>query len=170
MSVLCTLLFSPMESCAVTSQSPPWWQILVIGRHPTHTLWRIFVLVVACFVVFKFVLLPVRVEGGSMLPTYQDHRVNFINRLAYVRSEPKRGDVVGIQLAGHSVMFLKRIIAEPGETIGFHLGHAIVNGEVLDEPYIRLPCHWERAPVRLAPDEYFVVGDNRSMDIEDHTF
>jgi len=38
----------------------------------------------------------------------------------------------------------------------------------LDEPYVRFQCDWERPPVTLKPEQYFVVGDNRSMPIEDH--
>ena len=37
-------------------------------------------------------MLPIRVQGASMLPTYKDG-VNFINRLAYVSHQPRRGDL-----------------------------------------------------------------------------
>ena len=82
------------------------------------------------FVVFKFVLLPIRVEGGSMLPTYQDRSVNFVNRLAYLFHEPRRGDVVAIGLlAGEHVMYMKRVVGLPGETVAFHKGHLYINGQ-----------------------------------------
>ncbi len=148
---------------------PRWLLVALIGRNPRRTLWRILVLVVTCFVVFKFALLPIRVEGASMLPTYREHTVNFVNRLAYVFHEPRRGDVVAIRLAGPSIMFMKRIVGLPGETVAFHEGHAFINGQALDEPYVKFPCDWERPPVTLGPDQYFVVGDNRSMPKEDHT-
>ena len=79
---------------------PRWLQIVVIGRNPKVTLVRVAVLIVTCFVVFRFILLPARIEGISMLPTYKDRSVNFVNRLAYRWHEPRRGDVVGIRLAG----------------------------------------------------------------------
>jgi len=103
------------------------------------------------------------------LPTYQDGRVNFVNRLAYLFHEPRRGDVVSIRLAGLHVMYMKRIVGLPGETVAFDDGHVLIDGRILDEPYVRRPCHWERKAVTLGPDQYFVVGDNRSMPIEDHT-
>ena len=56
--------------------------------------------------VFRFILLPIRVEGISMLPNYQDRSWNLVNRLAYFRHEPQRGDVVSIRLAGPHVMYL----------------------------------------------------------------
>ena len=102
------------------SKVPRWLRILVIGRNPKVTLARAVVLAVLCFVVFKFVLLHIRVEGISMLPTYQDGSAHFVNRLAYLWHEPRRGDVVSIRLAGSShLMYLKRIIGLPGETVAF---------------------------------------------------
>ena len=111
---------------------------MVIGRNPKVTLVRVAVLIVTCFVVFRFILLPARIEGISMLPTYKDRSVNFVNRLAYRWHEPRRGDVVGIRLAGPHVMYMKRIIGLPGETVAFVDGRVLINGEVLDEPYEKI--------------------------------
>src|ERR1051326_9386456 len=80
------------------------WLAFVIGRNPERTLIRLVLLVAASFVIFGFVLLPIRVEGPSMLPTYKDHRINFVNRLAYIFHEPKRGDVVAIRPSGIHIM------------------------------------------------------------------
>jgi len=149
---------------------PRWLRILVIGRNPKVTLARAVVLAILCFVVFKFVLLHIRVEGISMLPTYQDGSAHFVNRLAYLWHEPRRGDVVSIRLAGVHLMYLKRIIGLPGETVAFVNGQVLINDQVLDEPYEKLSCDWNLPPEKLGPDEYFVVGDNRTMPPENHTF
>ena len=147
-----------------------WVRIAVIGRNPKVTLVRVAVLIVTCFVVFKFILLPIRVEGISMLPTYKDRSWNLVNRLAYLRHGPQRGDVVSIRLAGIHRMYLKRIIGLPGETVAFVNGRVQINGEVLDEPYEKTPCDWNYPPVKLGPDEYFAVGDNRTMPWQAHKF
>jgi signal peptidase I len=159
-----------MRTDATSFRWPLWLKTVLIGRNPRRTMMRLAVLVAASIVVFKFVLLPIRVEGWSMYPAYRDRDVNFINRLAYVRSSPKRGDVVAIRLAGTSIMFLKRIVGLPGDTVAFHQGHAVINGKILVEPYVKLPCDWELPPETLGPDFYFVVGDNRNMPSEDHVF
>ena len=130
---------------------------------------RIIIWVVALVAIAKFVLLPIHVEGISMLPTYRENRVNFVYRLAYVRSQPKRGDVVAIRLAGPSIMFMKRIVGLPGETVAFHEGQLLINGRVIDEPYVKYSCNWEHEPEMIGPDYYFVVGDNRSMPFSEHT-
>jgi signal peptidase I len=43
-----------------------------------------------------------------------------------------------------------------------------INGQMLDEPYVKNPCNWNSPPVKLSLDQYYVVGDNRSMPIDDH--
>ena len=162
-----------MEEDAKSFRLPGWLRAALIGRNPKRTVVRIVVLVVTCFVVFSFVLLPIRVKGPSMLPTYQDGGVNFVNRLAYLRSGPKRGDVVAIRLSNSStlypsVMFMKRIIGLPGETVQFHEGHVLINGKNLEEPYLKRPCDWEGPPKPVAFGHYYVVGDNRSMPEDSH--
>ena len=152
------------------SPVPRWLRILVIGRNPKVTLVRAVVLAVVCALGYHASLLHIRVDGISMLPTYQDGSKHFVNRIAYLWHEPRRGDVVSIRLAGVHMMYLKRIIGLPGETVAFDHGHVLIDGEVLDEPYEKLPCDWTLPPEKLGPNEYFVVGDNRSMPAENHTF
>jgi signal peptidase I len=158
-----------MEIEMQAAPRPSWWQVVAIGRKPKRTLARLVIWVVAAFVIFRFVLLPIRIEGVSMLPTYRDHHVNFVNRMAFRFHAPHRGDVVAIRTSGISIMYMKRIIALPGETLAFHRGHAVINGKVLDEPYVIYPCDWELPPETMGPGEYFFVGDNRNMMAGDHT-
>ena len=145
-----------------------WAQRIIIGRHPSRTLTRIIIWIVVILLVRTYVLLPIRVEGVSMLPTYKEDGVNFVNCLAYVLHPPQRGDVVAICYTGRSVMLCKRIVALPGEVIAFRRGHIEINGEPLEEKYVKRDCNWERAAKALGPNEYYVVGDNRSMDFDQH--
>jgi signal peptidase I len=151
---------------------PHWLQVIAVGRNPRNTLIRISILVVVAFVLFfsHLVLLPVRVEGPSMLPTYKDRSINFVNRLAYLWHEPRRGDVVSVRYAGLHVMLMKRIIGLPGETVAFDDGTVLINGQPLAEPYRKWPSQWTLPPKTLNADEYFIVGDNRTMRWQDHTF
>jgi signal peptidase I len=158
-----------MGTDAEAVQSPSWVQRVLIGRNPKRTLVRIVILVVVSTVVFKFALQPIRVEGGSMLPTYKDRGIHLVNRLAYVFHQPRRGDVVAIRmLAGDHVMYMKRIIGLPGETVEFHRGRLYINGKPVDEPYVKFRCYWNHEPEPVGPDQYYVVGDNRAMPWDDH--
>ncbi len=147
---------------------PKWVSTLVIGRRPKRTLIRLVFLLVGSVVIFKFVLLPIRVEGASMLPTYRERGVNFVNRLAYRTHGPRRGDVVAIRYAGEKIMLMKRVIGLPGETVSFRDGKVFVNGSPLDEPYVKLPTNWNLPQEMVGPNQYYVVGDNRSMRESDH--
>lgn len=150
--------------------SVPWWQILAVGRNLRVTLLRAVVLVVLCAVTFTLILIPMRVTGISMEPTYLDNQKNFINRSAYYFSQPRRGDVVGIRTTGLRVMYLKRIVALPGETFRMQRGVVYINGEPLDEPYLGKRSRWNHPETALDVDEYLVIGDNRTMPKDHHVF
>jgi len=151
------------------AKKPSWLLAVLIGRKPKRTLIRIAVLVLITLTASRFVLVPIRVQGGSMLPTYRSNGVNFVNRLSYLFHEPQRGDVVAIRTTSIEIMFMKRIVGLPGESVGFHNGRVVINGRMLDEPYVKYPSFWEHAPRTLGPNEYYCVGDNRSMPQSDHT-
>ena len=147
--------------------SLPRW---IAGANPRRTLIRVVVLVGVSYVVFGFVLLPVRGVGISMEPTIGSGDLIFINRLAYRFRPPQRGDIIAVRLAGRSVVYVKRLIALPGERVKIEAGAVSVDGAYLDEPYANKRDDWWLTEVTLGPDDYFVVGDNRSMRMENHEF
>ena len=133
---------------------------LVYGTSLQRTLVRSFILAVVSLVAFKFLFIPVRVDGGSMSPTYCDRGINLVNRLAYKRSAPQRGDVVAIWIGenSHSVVLMKRIVGLPGEAIGFRDGRVTVNGVLQYEPYVTFDSDWNREPVVCGPGEGLFCG------------
>jgi len=145
-----------------------WVLIITIGRRPKWTLVRLGVLIVLTFLTYEFALLPIRVTGISMEPTYHNGSINVINRLSYLRKEPERGDVVGIKMAGEHVMLLKRVVGLPGEKVSFSHGVLLINDVAQNEPYLKFHCNWSGGERQLGSNEYFYVGDNRSMRREDH--
>jgi signal peptidase I len=142
-----------------------------VGRNPKWALARAATLLISSIIVFKFILMPIRISGISMEPTYRDGRINFVNRLAYMKNGPARYDVVTIRMAGPSIQYFKRVVGLPGETVAIRRGVIYINGEPLPEPYLsqRSP-KWEYPERSLGPDEYFVVGDNRAIHPERHDF
>jgi signal peptidase I len=143
---------------------------LVFGDNPGRTLTRIIVLAVVCFITFRWVLVPIRTEGTSMLPTYETDRLNLVNRLAYLGAAPQRGDVVAIRMAGPNVLYVKRVIGLPGERVSFVDGIVNINGRPLPEPYVRHRGPWKVEEVTVGTNEYFVIGDNRGMAAGEHDF
>ncbi len=143
---------------------------LIFGENPRRTTVRILALTAVSVVVFGWVLIPVRAEGVSMMPTYRSGSLNLVNRLAFLMHPPQRGDVVAIGLAGPHVVYIKRVIGLPGERIAIAEGTVRINGKPLDEPYVRNKSAWTMREVQLGADEYFLIGDNRGMSADDHDF
>jgi signal peptidase I len=141
-----------------------------VGSNWRHTVVRAVILSVFVYGVCTTIFLPVRIQGDSMLPLYETGDYGFINILAYRWGDPQRFDVVAIRMAGRSVMYLKRIIGLPGETVEIRDGAIHVNGEALSEPYLQFKSDWDLEKQSLSGDQYFVVGDNRGMSIRHHTF
>jgi len=56
---------------------------VVFGRNPKRTLVRLICLITVSFVLFRFVLIPIRVSGLSMLPNYNEGKVSVVNHMAY---------------------------------------------------------------------------------------
>lgn len=152
----------------------PWWQIVTVGRNPKVTAIRLAVTVALVVFGWNFVFVPIKVTGPSMLPNYVNGQRRFLNRLAYRFAEPQRGDVVAIKTSGLHNLYLKRIIALPGETVRIVRGVVEIDGEPLDEPYVpkRQPWNWptDRPEWKLGQGEYLFIGDNRTMLMRDHEF
>jgi signal peptidase I len=144
--------------------------IALVGTHPRRTAGRVAALVLGASVTFGVVLLPVRLSGISMQPTYDSGELNFANRWAYVWNEPARGDVIAIRLAGRRAVYVKRIVGLPGERIEIASGVVKVDGRPLEEQTVVYRAPWTMLPVSLGPDEYFVIGDHRAMKMENHDF
>ncbi|MGE3275791.1 MAG: signal peptidase I [Vicinamibacterales bacterium] len=140
----------------------------VAGAHPRRTAARVLVIVAFSAALFGWVLLPVRGVGVSMRPTIRPGELVFVSRLTYLWRAPRAGDVVAVRLAGRSVVYVKRLVALPGQTVAFERGVLVVDGAPQAEPYVRERADWQMAPARLGPDQYFVVGDNRGMPRANH--
>ena len=142
---------------------------ILIGSSPKRTAVRAVVLAAFTLIVFRFVFLPVRLRGTSMEPTYADGSVNLVSLLRYRLRFPRKGDVVAIRMAGTQVMLFKRVVALPGQKVAFRAGRLVVDGKEVQEQYIVRPCDWDREEVEVGPDEFYVVGDNRSMPVDLHS-
>lgn len=119
----------------------------------------IVIAIVAALFLRTHVLTLVKVQGTSMTPTLEDADRLYINKVMYT---PKRGDVVVFTPASDPDRpYIKRVIAIEGDTvyIDYETSTVYVNGEEIDEPYIK-------EPTRLI-DKYIsdlMVSGNYSMD------
>ena len=130
---------------------------------------RVMIVILTAWIFFKFICMPLVIQGASMLPTYPARGLMFCWAPAYWFRSPKRGDVV-IMKYGKDAMILKRLIALPGDRVAFQDGRLILNGKQVDEPYIKGPSDWTLPERTVARNHYYLVGDNRSVPMEQHIF
>jgi signal peptidase I len=106
-----------------------------------------------------------RVEGQSMAPTLEDQDRLIVNKLIYRWSAPRRGDIVMLYYPRDpSKSFVKRVIAEEGDTIRIVDGRVYVNDVPVDDNYV-LPefrNHEDYGPLVIEQGYYFVMGDHRN--------
>lgn len=122
----------------------------------------------AAVIVPKFLLQRTIVMGSSMESTLQDGDNLWVEKISYHYDLLKRFDVIVFYPYGKvkSEYYIKRIIGLPGETVQI-IGETIyVNGTPLSENYGKDPITNSgiaEEQIILAEDEYFVLGDNRSI-------
>ncbi len=128
---------------------------------------------VASALIITFLYQPVRVEGTSMLPRLEDSDRLFINKFAYHFEAINRGDVVVFHYPRDpEKSYIKRVIALPGDQLRVDHGRVFVNGRAIREPYVPPEYRDNRsiAEITLPPDEYYMMGDHRSISSDSRDF
>ncbi len=136
---------------------------------------------VLLFFGMRLLVLPVKVEGTSMVPSLAEQQHLLVNRRAYTHwdigghtyylfGKPHRGDIIVLtpppQEAQRGVPFIKRVIGLPGERVLVKDGKVSINGQPIDEPYIaEMPAYTWPAngqPFLVPEHNVIVFGDNRN--------
>ena len=112
-----------------------------------------------------FLFQPFVVSGQSMEPNFDKGDYLIVDELSFRLREPKRGEVIVFRYPFNPRQrYIKRIIGLPGEEVKIEDGVVKINGKVLDESeYLSLEVKTEGfLEIKLAENEYFVLGDNRT--------
>ena len=115
------------------------------------------------------------IPSESMVPTLRVHDRVLVNKLSYKLHPVHRGDIVVFKAPEGSDPgiddLVKRVIGLPGETVSATNGHVDIDGKELPEPYLpKGTITTSFSAVRLPPDHYWVMGDNRGNSKDSRVF
>lgn len=117
-----------------------------------------FGILIFLFTFFRAFMVP----SGSMLPTLQENdRILTLARYFPDGHTYKAGDIVCFHEPANNKVYVKRIVACGGDTVAISGEKLYVNGE--ESPYQGGGTgRVQVKETRLADDEYYMMGDNRS--------
>jgi signal peptidase I len=111
-----------------------------------------------------------QVRGSSMEPTLHDGQYLVISKLTYWVHPPERGDVIVFRPPNNPADdYIKRVVGLPGEQVEIRDGAILVEGALLEEPYIANPGSYS-GTWKLEDKEHFVLGDNRNNSSDSHSW
>lgn len=125
--------------------------------------------VVLALFINHFLFAIVEVNGSSMEPTLQNAERLFVRKFLY---KPDNKDIVIVKSDSMGKYLVKRVIATEGQTIDINIGSGdvIVDGEVINEPYIAEKLNSRGTanefPLTVPEDTVFVMGDNRNNSLD----
>ena len=138
---------------------------------------RVVTFIILCILGVKtFIGEAGKVNGVSMVPTYQDNETFFVQKYTLLFTAPVRQQVVQCKNPLTGTLLIKRIIGIPGDTVHIRNNTISITAQngteyALVEPYLApnsLTQMWnnESGDIILERDEYFVLGDNRRESID----
>lgn len=117
--------------------------------------------VVIALLVKKYIVFKAYIPSPSMVPTLNVEDQLFATRV-YNLGNLKRGDIVVFHSEELNDTLIKRLIGLPGDDVSIVNGKVSVNGEELDESYVK--NHDEFYGEYHVPEgKYFFLGDNRPV-------
>ena len=122
-------------------------------------------IVAAVAVLIATLILPVlQIEGVSMEPTLSNGDIVLLTKTPRFA----RGELCAF--TWNNKLLIKRVVGLPGDWIEIDTdGTIYLNGEELDEPYVRQKALGEcdiEFPFQVPQEQYFVVGDMRESSID----
>lgn len=149
---------------------------------------------VLLFFILQSVMQNFQVEGPSMLPTVHSGQLLLVNKAVYMHAPEdsivakmpfigtrdgdefylfhpvQRGDIIVFWDEESQQHLIKRVIGLPGENVERRNGRTLIDGQVIDEPYIKERSSDSMRLLTVGLGEYFVMGDNRPQSRDSRSF
>ena len=129
---------------------------------------QMLIITLVLYVLIDAVIGRVQVESISMMETVKPAELLMVSKLAYRNDNYQRGDIVVFHYPNNpNEDYIKRVIGLPGDTVTVQDNQVFINGNILNEPYIReapkYTGEWE-----VPEESLFVLGDNRNQSSDSH--
>ena len=178
----------PEPPAAAADQRSGMQRIWPFGLRGVSETLEVIALALLMFIVVRGIAQNFIVDGGSMEPSFQHADMVVVNKLAYRTFDfswlplvdedawrpfgaIEQGDVVVFAFPlGPERDFIKRVVALPGQTIEVRDEQVIVDGKVLDEPYLLQAPRYSFGPETVPPGHIFVLGDARNNSYDSHSW
>ena len=122
--------------------------------------------IVIALLIKNFLIFQVTVPSSSMSPTIEEQDKFMIKKI-YNLDNLKRGDIVVFESDELNDTLIKRLIGLPNDHIEIKDGVVSINGEVLEEDYVKYPSNSSinketDGTFDVPEGKYFFLGDNRA--------
>ncbi len=125
-----------------------------------------YIIIIFIVVIIRtYIMTPVRVNGTSMYPTLDGGEIMLLNKLGKI----DRFDIVVVKLDDKEENLIKRIVGLPGETIEIRASRIYINDKELEDNF-GVGVTYDIDKMTLGKDEYFMLGDNRSISLDSREF
>lgn len=114
------------------------------------------------------------IPSKSMEPTLEVGDRLLVEKLSYRFHPPQREDLVVFKappkLEAQNLHddLIKRVVGLPGDVVQICDGQTLINGKVINEPYVKEQPIYNYGPVIIPRHQYFVLGDNRNHSYDSH--
>lgn len=117
-------------------------------------------------IVHETVLTVFVVKGASMEPTLREGQ-----RVLVLRRAPGAtpGDLLVFRNPNRpEEVLIKRVLAGPSQRVAFRRGRLFVDGDPVDEPYVKpgTLAREGRAELEVPAESYYLLGDNRAESVD----
>ena len=122
----------------------------------------------------SFVIKPTIVKESSMEDTLHENNYLILFKLAYVtKDHPDYGDIVVFKTdldkddGSGKKLLIKRVIGVEGDYISIVEGQVYINGDPLDEPYVKGGyTDGDVVNYQVPKDRVYLMGDNRAVSLD----
>jgi signal peptidase I len=117
------------------------------------------------FICREFIFTPVKVEGKSMMPTFENNNRIIVSKMSKV----ERFDMIVFHSPVSNEDYIKRVIGLPGDIVEVKNDVLHINNIIYEEPYLQENKEMLSTKERLTgdlkvvvpEDSFYVMGDNR---------